>query len=783
MNLNTFLTQRGMNLSNYKLGENSIFLGKILKAKKSKKILNNKISYSTVRNSPIKKLLFNSLRNNENESNILGKNKNKKFIYKKSCFLNNHVKSKSNITNDINESKYLFDEENNTLSTNKFFNTNAKLNKKNFSVFMKNINRSSELLNRFNRNKNSSIKKSNEKKIKYLDVLFTPIPHKKPIIIQNNEKLNKIIYSKKRNCEKYKINLTNTNPSRNKKKHFNTQNNSKSKNKINSISHSIDFSIINKINLNENFNNAVLSKTSDNFFILNKKNKSNNNYSQTKSINSNKNNSKNIMFLTHFIKYCYLYFLQIIKKFLNNLKKKKDEKMKNKYSYNKNNNSNLFDEFNNDDFDKETIKNKTSENFYNDLNNNSFSFISEPRKNYIYNRMKRINNQNIQKKNLLEILNTATIENFNNKNIKKNLDTKKNCFDNENEKEKNSNNDNDILHSPFFSRIPTNQDKCSLENRKIILTKNEMKEKSIFYNNNNILGFIKINNEINPFNIQDNNINFFDKDIKNKISLNNIFLQENQSQSTEEILSFRQKPTKESAYIIQIYNSTSLDNKINIDIKYINNNFFTSSTHNNNFKNLQIYNFVFEYIQNKKKLKKIWARLKDAKIVKEKEDIIQRNNNNYFLYNLSTIKEEETPKTKTLKKNENYYPISNNSKLFSKISIEKIIDGEKEINEEDIDKILMDSFSDYNNNYKLKKLKNWQSQEIMVVSNFNSVMRNRRNRKENAKLLIEGILCLIRFFGVLCFNIRKDCYIKLKWNWKMKKFVNYLINFCIKKNV
>ena len=95
----------------------------------------------------------------------------------------------------------------------------------------------------------------------------------------------------------------------------------------------------------------------------------------------------------------------------------------------------------------------------------------------------------------------------------------------------------------------------------------------------------------------------------------------------------------------------------------------------------------------------------------------------------------------------------------------------------------MDSFSDYNNNYKLKKLKNWQSQEIMVVSNFNSVMRNRRNRKENAKLLIEGILCLIRFFGVLCFNIRKDCYIKLKWNWKMKKFVNYLINFYIKKNI
>ena len=96
--------------------------------------------------------------------------------------------------------------------------------------------------------------------------------------------------------------------------------------------------------------------------------------------------------------------------------------------------------------------------------------------------------------------------------------------------------------------------------------------------------------------------------------------------------------------------------------------------------------------------------------------------------NLSTIKEEESSITKTVKKNQNYYPISNNSKLFSKISLEKLIDGEKKINEEDIDKILMNSLSDYNSNfYKLKKLKKWQSQEILVVSNFNSVMRNRRS--------------------------------------------------------
>ena len=796
INIDTFLTQRGINLSNYKLGDSSVFLGRVLKAKKNKKNLKNKFPFSTVRNSPIKNLLFNSLVSNNNDSKIYNNNnKSKQFIYKKSCFLNSHIKSKSSITNDINDSKSIFDyEEKKAINPSKGFNTNKKLNKNNFSSFMKNMNHSTEILNRFNRNKNTELIKTNEKKINYLDILFTPNPRKKPIIIKNNKKINEIIYSKKNKNDindKFKFNLTNTNISRNKKSRFFTQNNSKSKskNKTNSISHSIDFSIINKINLKDNFNNAILSKTSDNFFILNEKKKSNTNSSQTRIFNHNINSSKNILFLTHFIKYCYLYFIQIIKNFFNNLKKIKDEKMKiiNKYNKNKNNRkNNLFDEFNKDDFDKETIKNRTSDNFFdaNGYNDKSFSFISESGNNIIYNRIKRINNQNCQEKNLLQIINTAKIENYNNKKI---VVSKKNCFDNENVKENEKKDDN--VHSPFFMRnIQTTKDKFPLESEsgKIILTKNEMKEKSRFCNDN-VSGFFQINEDINQFNNKETNINFLDKDIKTKISLNNIFLQENQNLSQDEILSFRKKTENNinnSINIIAINSIVTSDHRINIDIKYINDNNFSSSAylHNNIDINLQIDKFFFEYILNKKKLKKISIRLIDAKFVKEKEEIVHRNKD-YFLNNLSTIKEEESPMTKTVQKNENYYPLSNNSKLFSKISVEKIIDGQKRINEEDIDKILMNSLSDYNNNYyKQKKLKKWQSQEIMVVSNFNSAMRNRRNRKENAKLLIEGILCLIKFFGVLCFKIRKECFIKIKWNWKIKRFVNYLINFYTKKN-
>ena len=795
INLDTFLSNRGIILNNYNLGENSIFLRKVLKSKNHKKILSYNFPYSSVDNTPIRSnKMINSLISIENDSKIFDNNKTiNRSIYKKSNFLNSNLKDKSNTKKITNSKNNSIRNERNTINSNRLFNTSIKLKRNKFSGFMKNKNQSSEdILNRFLRNKNTNKKQQTEKKIKYLDVIFTPNPHNNPpTIIHNNKKENKIIYSKKNKISKFKTNFTigNISISRNNKKKFRTQNNSKSKskNKNNSITHSIDFSIINKINLKDNFNNAILSKTSDNFFILNEKNKSSNNSSQTRIVNHIKNNSKNIMFLTHFIKYCYLYFIQIIKKFFNNLKKIKDEKMKIKNMLNKNKNNrknNLFNEFNKDDFDKETIKNRTSDNFFdaNGLNDKSFSFISEPGNNIIYNRIKRINKQNYQEKNLLQILNTAKVENCCGEKIVVN---KKNCFDNENVKENEKK--DDIVHSPFFMRnIQTTKDKFSLESEsgKIILTKNEMKEKSCFCKDN-VSGFVDEDN--NQFNIKDTNINFLDKDIKTKLSLNNIFLQENQDLSTDEILSFRKKTennNNNNVNIIVINSIVTSDHRINIDIKYINDNNFSGLAylHNNMDINLQIAKFSFEYILNKKKLKKISVRLIDAKFVKEKEEIIHRNKD-YFLNNLSTIKEEESPMIKTVQKNENYYPLSNNSKLFSKISVEKIIDGQKRINEEDIDKILMNSLSDYNNNYyKLKKLKKWQSQEIMVVSNFNSSMRNRRNRKENAKLLIEGLLYLIKFFGHLCFNIRKDTYIKLKWNWKMNKFINYLISFCIKKN-
>ena len=75
---------------------------------------------------------------------------------------------------------------------------------------------------------------------------------------------------------------------------------------------------------------------------------------------------------------------------------------------------------------------------------------------------------------------------------------------------------------------------------------------------------------------------------------------------------------------------------------------------------------------------------------------------------------------------------------------------------------------------------NKKSQEIMVVSNFCSVMRNRINRKENAKSLINGILLLIQFFGSLCFNIRKKTYLKFKMYLKINRLITHVIRYRIK---
>ena len=452
-----------------------------------------------------------------------------------------------------------------------------------------------------------------------------------------------------------------------------------------------------------------------------------------------------------------MYFILIVKKFFNNLKKIKIIKNEILNSDNKT----IFNDFNKDDFDKETIKNKTSENFFEALDNNSFSFFSDCKKNYVYNRKKRINNQNFQEKNLLQLLNAATIERSY-KRIRIDND-EKNLFDNENKS-----NDVDITQSPFFNKVVNKKDSTSF-NKKI-----EKNEK------NKIIGFIQINNEINPFDIKEYNINSLDNNIRNKISQRIIIPIENQ-QNADEILSFRKNIN--NIKIINMENSITIDNKLNINIKYLENNLFKSSSKPYINSYLSIENFFLELIKNFKNVKKISARLIDSKLIKEKEELLKLNNINCFYTNtnLSVIKEEDSPIAQTFKKIENYYPISNNSKLFSKASIEKIIDGEKEINEENIDKILMNSLSDKIKYPKNKKLKKWQSQEIMVVSCFHSAMKKRRSRKENAKLLIEGLLRLIKFFSILCFNIRKEAYLKLKWKLKIKKFISYLIAFCIKR--
>ena len=751
LSLNQFLTQRGINMNlNSHLAENSIFLKKVLKAKNHKKNKCFNSAHLSVGNTPLRNnKIFNTIIKkdlNILDISIIKNKKNNKNLNNKCGLSNNPLNELMN--NNLNNSNIPFYGKS---VSNRFFNTNIKKNKKNFSNFMKNTNMSSEnILKRYNRNNNPQKEKDCQKKIKYLDVIF----HKNPND-GKNQRMNKMIYEKKNNFDKFQSYIINAKLSRNNKRRFKAQNNSKSI--INSISHSIDFSIIDK---KENIKNISLSRTSDNFFVLNnkthKKIKSSTTFLE-KTTSTDKDPNRNMKFLNHFIKYCYMYFILIVKKFFNNLKKIKIIKNEILNSDNKT----IFNDFNKDDFDKETIKNKTSENFFEALDNNSFSFFSDCKKNYVYNRKKRINNQNFQEKNLLQLLNAATIERSY-KRIRIDND-EKNLFDNENKS-----NDVDITQSPFFNKVVNKKDSTSF-NKKI-----EKNEK------NKIIGFIQINNEINPFDIKEYDINSLDTNLRNKISQSTIIPTENQ-QNAEEILSFRKNIN--TIKIINMENSVTKDNKLNINIKYLENNIFKSKSKPYISSYLSIENFFLEFIKNFKNVKKISARLIDSKLIKEKEELLKLNNINCFYTNtnLSVIKEEDSPIAQTFKKIENYYPISNNSKLFSKASIEKIIDGEKEINEENIDKILMNSLSDKIKYPKNKKLKKWQSQEIMVVSCFHSAMKKRRSRKENAKLLIEGLLRLIKFFSILCFNIRKEAYLKLKWKLKIKKFISYLIAFCIKR--
>ena len=767
--LDEFLAVRGIERNNFHLSEKSILLQKIISMKRNQKNKNYNYSNLPLNNDymnqiPKRKMVKNKLVKKSNKYNIFNNiinNQKKNTIYNNyiSNFGNNPRNNKINKIEDNNKNDNL------TINCNYFTETfksgNEKYEKEYvFHTSTKPLDASNEsILNRINRTSNDkSNNYNNQDAYNFFKTPFKQTINKFKDIIHRPDK--KFIYKKKMqaNIFKEKPKL-----SRNKISLFYTANHTKE----NSICNSIDFSIINRTSMHNR--NYALSKTTENFFILSTNKKNN-----KKFLNKNQIHSRNIKFLNHFIKYCYLYYIIIIKKFFNNLKRMRIEyfpNISNLISESKKNN--MFEEFNNDDFDRETIKNKTADNFY-DGNNLSFITVNKSnKKGLVYNRNNRIINQNYQNKKLMDLLNNSYIENDKNIQVYEN---KRFTFDNEKE-------NTDLERSPFFNE--KNAQNNFSENDNIISSKGKIKSNNSD-NKDNIIGFIQINNEINPFKIKNNNINFFNESVKNQ-------------QQEDEILSFRKKNSErnknKSNPIINILNLKTLDNKLNIDIKYFPESYFppNSKIFNNNELNQE--NFCFKLSNNNdmnnKRIKKISLRVKNSKIIKEKEDYVDLSNNENrkkYLYSLSIIKEEDDEKYINdssfkkpfpFKKLEPYYNISNNSKLISKASIEKLIDGDKIINEEDIDQILSKSSSRYKNYDK-------KSQEIVIVSNFNSIMRNRINRKENAKALINGILILIEFFGSLCFNIRKNTFEKFKMSWKLSKMrtsiIKYIFMIFIKKS-
>ena len=758
--LDEFLERRGIEKNNFHLKENSILLQKIISMKRHPKNNSNFNQYYP--NLTLNNFYLNQNSNRKNihtrlikrpkENQILINQQKKNTIYMNYIsHFNKDSKDKEKNEKTKEEKKY----DNLSLNHNLFTDTlNSKNEKEKEYIFhtsTKPLDKSNEnILNRINRNNINDSRHTNNNSFnkRFFETTFKSRGNKwKDLLLKSKRNL---VYKKKIYSETFKKKKP---LSRNRISLLFPPNHSKE----NSICNSIDFSIINKTSFITEKKSA-LSKTSENFFISSKKQQN------IKKISQNKNQirSRNIKFMNHFIKYCYLYYIIIIKKFFNNFKKISAPSLSNLISNHKK--GNIFEEFNKDDFDRETINYKTMDNFFNDGVNLSFISMNKNKKNFVYNRNKRILNQKYQINNLMKILDISHIEN--DKSIS-NCENQKHNFDNENndikyEKDKEN---NDIERSPFF-------------NGKSNMSNNYTEIKDRDKDKDNIIGFIQINNEINPFKIKNNNINFFNE-MKNQNSENTF------TSNDDEILSFRQKTSDNKKNIIKIFTAKSDDNKLNIDIKYFPNicNNKKSSKYSNNELSIEKNNFK---INNNPRIKKITMRLKNSRIIKEKEDYIdltnEENRKNY-LYSLSIIKEEDDEKNITdsslvkgipIKKFEHYFNISNNSKLYSKASIEKLIDGEKVIKEEDMDNILFSNSSSYRGHNK-------RSQEIMVVSNFYSVMRNRVNRKENAKSLINGILILIQFFGNLCFNIRKSTYEKIKMDWKIKILIIGIIRRILKK--
>ena len=754
ISLEEFLQTRGISTNNFHLNEKSILLQKIINMKRYQKN-NNYSKYLLneiyMNQNTKRKTLNDRLIKKDNSYNNFNINNNQR----KNTIYNNYISNFGNAIKPINLKKREKNQnENLSINYNYFNDTLRTGNKKTekeyiFHTSPKPLDTSNEsILNRINRTNNEKYNNIGLNSFRHFQTSFKRSNNKFNDIIHRTDK--KFIYKKKLQNDKFK---KKPHVSRNRAALFLTGNNSKE----NSICNSIDFSIINRTSTNDK--NYSLSKTSESFYIL-----ANRKMNKTFQ-NKNPIHTRNIKFLNHFIKYCYLYYIIIVKKFFNNLKKITLDIYSNNLSNLISNKKRLFEEFNQDDFDRETIKNKTSDNFFDGSNLSFISTNKKINKGFVYNRNKRIFNQNYQIKNLMNLLNNSRIEN---KNIT-NYENKKFAFDNEQEV-------NNSKRSPFF--YGKNSNNIFSENDKINLSKSNIKSKNSDVKDN-IIGFIQINNEINPFKIKNNNINFFNE-TKNQIN-------------EDEILSFRKKNsennTNKSNPIINILNTNTTDNKLNIDMKYMSYSYAIKGSNKFNNNKLILENFCLQIVNNNsynnKRIKKISLRVKNSRLIKEKEDYIDLNNNENrkkYLYSLSVIKEEDDEKynndssfkrSNPFKKMEHYYNISNNSKLISKASIEKLIDGEKVINEEDIDYILNKSSSRYKCNSK-------KSQEIMVVSNFGSIMRNRINRKENAKSLIHGILILIKFFGSLCFKIRKYTYLKLKMNWKICRLITHIIRYGLK---
>ena len=405
--LDEFLERRGIEKNNFHLKENSILLQKIISMKRHPKNNSNFNQYYP--NLTLNNFYLNQNSNRKNihtrlikrpkENQILINQQKKNTIYMNYIsHFNKDSKDKEKNEKTKEEKKY----DNLSLNHNLFTDTlNSKNEKEKEYIFhtsTKPIDKSNEnILNRINRNNINDSRHTNNNSFnkRFFETTFKSRGNKwKDLLLKSKRNL---VYKKKIYSETFKKKKP---LSRNRISLLFPPNHSKE----NSICNSIDFSIINKTSFITEKKSA-LSKTSENFFIPSKKRQN------IKKISQNKNQirSRNIKFMNHFIKYCYLYYIIIIKKFFNNFKKISAPSLSNLISNHKK--GNIFEEFNKDDFDRETINYKTMDIFFNDGVNLSFISMNKNKKNFVYNRNKRILNQKYQINNLMKILDISHIEN------------------------------------------------------------------------------------------------------------------------------------------------------------------------------------------------------------------------------------------------------------------------------------------------------------------------------------------------------------------------------------